>query len=526
MRDLSLDPTHLFAGENVQLLLDNLLIETSQDLTRRHYQPKRAADAPLIERDKPWEHLLYFTYSNHQVIRDPDEGLFKCWYEDLEGPDERLSSHHFNMFSRQLYAESRDGIHWEKPLLDVARHNGAPTNIVLGDPDYGQVHSCGYVIDPDAADAAQRYRAIYAHYWDRPSERGRRTECAHSPDGIHWSRYGTLPSFGRCGSRIGDVSTLYYDPESRDFVQITRHFLQRNAPANPVNPRSPVNRRSFNVPHEPHNFASYSQRRLWLTRSHDFIHWSEPVVIAATDDEEDNLDESFYGMPIFRVGRMYLGTVGVLHQVDNTMDVQLLMSRDMIRWKRVGKRQPFFAPSEVGNWDGRMVSITSAPIEVGDELWFFHGGTNYHHDFFLRGPTEGLDHPESSDPQGSNFGLGLAKLRKDGFASVAANRVREGVLCTRALYGVGNKLLINARCGEGGSIRVEVADENDEVLSSCTKDGCDPFLGDSVAHMVTWKQRPFLTREARKGPPPVCRLRFFLRNAELFSFRFEDVPAG
>ena len=34
--------------------------------------------------------------------------------------------------------------------------------------------------------------------------------------------------------------------------------------------------------------------------------------------------------------------------VDNEIEVQLLMSRDGLRWRRTGKRQPFLAPRGEG----------------------------------------------------------------------------------------------------------------------------------------------------------------------------------
>lgn len=246
-------------------------------------------------------------------------------------------------------------------------------------------------------------------------------------------------------------------------------------------------------------------------------------MIAAADDDEDNLDESFYGMPLFKVGGVFLGTVGVLHQVENTMDVQLLMSRDMIRWNRVGKRSPFFGPRGAGTWDAHMVSMVSAPIEVDDELWFFHGGTKYHHDWFLRGPVEGLDHPEARDPEGAEFGLGLATLRKDGFASLFANGVREGIVCTRPMSSVGGKLLLNGRCNSGGYIRVEVVDGNDEIVSYCSRENCDTFTGDSVKHTVTWHGLEKIEHHPDYRGMAVCKLRFFLKDSEIYSFRFEDL---
>lgn len=150
MRDLRRDSSQLFVQTCVQSLLDNVLIETSQDITRRWHQPQRYADGPLIKKDRPWEHALYFTYSNYQVLHDPQDGLFKCWYEDLEGPDEARSWQHFGMKSRQLYAESKDGINWRKPELDLYTIDGRRTNIVLGDDDYGQVHSAALRDRPSA----------------------------------------------------------------------------------------------------------------------------------------------------------------------------------------------------------------------------------------------------------------------------------------------------------------------------------------------------------------------------------------
>jgi hypothetical protein len=511
MRDLSLDSTLLYVQGKTQTFLDNVIIEMSQDVTRRWHRPERRIEQPVIQRDRPWEHTLYFTYSNHCVLYDPQDGLIKCWYEDMEGPP-KATGGHFGFFSRQLYAYSRDGLNWTKPELDVCSVDGQRTNIVLGSREYGQVHSAAYVIDEHPSTPDERFRAIYTYIDDQPGRSIHRTECAHSADGIHWQTYDTPPTFGTCDARLGDVSILYYDPDAREFVQNTRHCRMGRGPLNPRHPRNP----SFNSPHEPHRFDSYGQRRIFQCRSHDFVHWTEPMLVAAADDFEDNLDESFYGMAQFKVGGLYLGTVGVLRQVDNEMDVQLLMSRDGLRWQRTGKRQPFLAPRGEGSWDAHMVSLTSPPIPMGDELWFFHGGTNVHHDWWLTGVREGLQHPDALYPEKANFGLGLAVLRRDGFAGLYANELREGIVITRALASNGNRLIINGRCGPDGSIRAEIVDTHDQVLGDCSKQRCDAFAGDSVAHEVTWAGRAAFRPQ---GDSQLVRVRFYLRDAELFSFR-------
>lgn len=55
MRDLTKDSVHLFVKDDVQLFIDKILIEVTQDLTRRFYQPVRALTEPVLKRDKPWE---------------------------------------------------------------------------------------------------------------------------------------------------------------------------------------------------------------------------------------------------------------------------------------------------------------------------------------------------------------------------------------------------------------------------------------------------------------------------------------
>ncbi|MFH0964094.1 MAG: hypothetical protein V2A58_08775, partial [Planctomycetota bacterium] len=127
---------------------------------------------------------------------------------------------------------------------------------------------------------------------------------------------------------------------------------------------------------------------------------------------------------------------------------------------------------------------------------------------------DNIDHAESKDPSTVRYCLGLARLRRDGYVGLYATRYREGRVNTQGLMSAGTKLIINARCAPGGSVRVEVCDNFDEALEPCTFANCDPMTGDSVAHTVTWKGSAEIpVRDWRK-------LRFALRDAELFSFRF------
>ena len=519
MIDYTIDSAHLLVREYTQVFLDNLLLEYAYNVTRRWHQPARHGAGPVIQNDRPWEHVTYFTYSNYIVLRDPIDGLIKCWYEDLQHippKDRKKTAHAFK--SRLCYATSEDGVHFDKPELDICQVDGRKTNIVLGNSDYGDVHSAGIVIDPNAPTEDQRFRTLFTHMWVDGQEPKARAECAHSADGIHWKLYDQSPTMGICGSKLGDVSCIFYEPESRQFVQNTRHMAYGIGFFNLRNPYTPI--RHFD-PHYPHAAAMRCQRRVYQSRSSDFIHWSDPVLVVAADDDLDNLDESMYGMMQSTVGKTRLATCGVLRAVDNEMDVQLLLSRDGVRWKRTNKHQPFLAPRGEGHWDAHMVSLTSPPIEVDDELWFYHGGASVHHDWWMDGEEEGFDHPEVHDPSLWKYAMGVARLRKDGFASLDTSPCREGVVGTHPLLSGGTRLLINAKCRPGGSIHVEVVDRYNDPIEPCTKQNCDPVTGDSIEHTVTWKGSPEVPagRHVRRF---MRKLRFFLKDAEIFSFRFAD----
>ena len=516
MRDLRSDGINLVHRELVQTFVDNTIIESVQDIERVWHTPVRKQEDPLITEEMPWEHALWCgLFRATTVLRDPEDRLFKCWYQDQDGrPGKGIApgrNHaNFNMRSRQLYAESEDGIHWRKPELDVYEVDGSKTNVVLGGGDFGDAHHMSVVLDPHPPSKEERFRAIFVHLW--PDEAGiasgnSRLECAHSPDGIHWTIYPEAP-------RGAHLPSVFYDHAARQFVANGRYGAMASAPV--LNPRTPLTG-SFLKPHEPNRQLADATRRIWQYRSSDFIHWGDPILVAAVDDEEDNLDEQFYGMAQYKLGGAHLATISVLHGVRDEKDVQLLVSRDGIRWNRTNKRQPFLAPRGDGHWDAHVVSLPCPPIDVGDEHWFYYGGQNYRHDWWLCGQNEGLDHPEAYNPDGFSAGLGLAVLRKEGYASLSAGEVRDGVVVTQPLYGAGEKLQINATCREGGSIQAEVVDRFDTIIGGCTRERCDAFTGDEIRHTMTWEGKSGVPGDQRK-------VRFFLRNAEIYSFRF--IQAG
>ena len=76
------DAAMLNIGRDKQLLVDDLVIESVENICRTWHKPVKFQGSPLIKQDQPWEHIIYTNCSDYKVIHDPEAGLFKCWYSD------------------------------------------------------------------------------------------------------------------------------------------------------------------------------------------------------------------------------------------------------------------------------------------------------------------------------------------------------------------------------------------------------------------------------------------------------------
>ena len=120
--------------------------------------------------------------------------------------------------------------------------------------------------------------------------------------------------------------------------------------------------------------------------------------------------------------------------------------------------------------------------------------------------------------RGESISLRRFTLRIDGFVSVQAP-LSGGELITKPLIFAGRKLGINFSASVAGSIRAEILrDQMDTPIEGFTLDDCVEVLGDDLERVVRWSGGTDLSRLA--GIP--VRLRFVLRDADLFSFRFAD----
>lgn len=117
----------------------------------------------VLQADKPWEKSKYITLYCSVI---EDNGVYKMFYTHNNDDDKSNTG--------LLYAESKDGIHWEKPELGIVSYKGSKANNMLGIlANEGSV-----IFEPDAPEE-ERYKCFVDHL--------RKGTFLHtSADGIHW----------------------------------------------------------------------------------------------------------------------------------------------------------------------------------------------------------------------------------------------------------------------------------------------------------------------------------------------------
>ena len=106
-------------------------------------------------------------------------------------------------------------------------------------------------------------------------------------------------------------------------------------------------------------------------------------------------------------------------------------------------------------------------------------------------------------------------LRVDGFVSVQAP-LSGGEVITKPLTFHGGKLEINFSTSAAGSVRVELQDADRKPIAGYRLDDCHLQFGDELDRTVSWKAGADVSKLAGQQ----VRLRFELKDADLYSFRF------
>jgi len=467
-----------------QLFVDDFLIERTT-LQRTFHQPEYCRQNPVIKPGKPG---LYAAPFSGGACYDPADKLFKLWYTGVRPHSTR-------------YATSKDGIHWEKPELDVRRG----TNIVLEPRSFD---STTVWLDHNAKNPKERFKYFATEHlsWDDEWSFVYRT----SADGIHWSE-------PKAESRIGgDRSTAFYNPFREVWVcsQRTEDSAWRRTRSYVEGPTvaGMMAEVTYNGPRVEGDKIFRGET------TGKSVHWvgADDLDPRHTDPRSEEHAPQLYNLDAAPYESLMIGQFSIWQGPENDQcgelniqkrnDILLGFSRDGFHWDRPHRERFISCTWDEKSWRyGNVQSCAGGCLIVGDKLYFYFSG---------------LAKPRDGDEWDKDGATGLAILRRDGFASMDAGEKTETII-TRPVTFRGKHLFVNVDCPEG-ELEVEVLDRDGKVIEPFTLKNCEPVSSDKTLVQVNWQEGKDLAALAGK---PV-RFKFHLRNGSLYAFWVSPDESG
>lgn len=437
-------------GNRRELFVDNWLVDTAIGASLRLNPPQRRE--VVLQMDQPWEGGGSGIYS--VVFQDGDvcRMFYRATFPDKEdGGNEGCA-----------YAESVDGIHWERKNLGLIQYKNQDTNMVITG-DAGHNFSPFIDANPDCP-PEERYKAVAGH-------RPRVLTGFKSPDCLHWEKIREEPLMSK--GAFDSHNLAFYDTNLKQYVCYSRYFETGGAK----------------------DELSTGVRAIQRTVSDDFLNWSDP---------EPNRYET--GVPLehfytnatvqcpgaehlylaFPMRFMHERHKILEHTKVGVSDNVIISSRDGVNWSRPFLESWVRPGLDQRNWTQRNLIVAQGILETGDDFSMFIN-ENYSWDSaYIRRVT-------------------VPRFR---FGSMHAGR-RGGVLLTKPILFEGGKLSINYATAAPGSIRVGIVDEGGWPLARYSAEDCDVIYGDELERAVTWRGQSDLS---------------FLRGKKV-QFKFELIDA-
>jgi len=459
---LKLDTSH-------QLFIDDYLISSIEGLTREFHQPVKHPKNPLMRGG----------YAN--VFYDEQTKLFRMW-------------------NGGRYFTSPDGVEWG---------------------EIGRV-PVGYVMfNPDVPEEEGRYKGITERRWNPDSNEPGGFYVYHSRDGVTWEQRPQRPVLQRTANCMlpgefrpqgyGDATRFQWTDsdcfQARGVGDTTRWrydtVLKRyicDGKFNLYLPAEKIRQLGLGMDEKPR------LRLRTFSESEDLIHWSSPRMVMFPD-RLDPKDCQIYAHMGFVYESMWVGILQAMryHATGwKQTELQLTYSRDGRHWLRPQQRDPFIPLGAADSWEADYsLSSFTAPVLVGDELFIYYGGS--------RNPAR------DSNPGGPwPIDLGLAKLRRDGFASLNAGR-QPGQIVTRPLTFKGKSLFVNAEVASGGWVKAAVLSREATPIAGYDLQDAVAMTKGTTQGRLTWAAKDQLDASIDDH----LRIRFELKDAKLYSFWIE-----
>ncbi|HID75798.1 MAG TPA: hypothetical protein EYP56_07350 [Planctomycetaceae bacterium] len=479
-------------GSRRELFVDGFLIDRltgEAELRLHHPRPRGIA----IVHDAPWEGS---GSGYHTVFQDGDvyRMYYRGWHLDVS--QGKLDTGRHRPF--YCYAESSDGVHWRKPELGIVEFDGSKKNNIilegLGTHNFAPFKDGNPDCPPEA-----RYKALAG----TKSEGG--LFAFQSADGIHWSLMTAGPVI--TDGAFDSQNLAFWDPTLGKYRAYWRIFTAGVTKAKEWRPSG--------------------FRAIRTGTSSDFLNWGEHADLTYVDSPDEHLYTNqvnpYYRAPHILIGfptryldRGWSASMRALPERENRelrasasrrfgtalTEGLLMASRDGVRFKRWN--EAFLRPGiqRPGTWQYGQQYIACHVVETASSL---PGAPNELSIY----ATEGYWH-------GKGGRLRRYTLRLDGFVSASAP-MKGGELITKPLKFDGARLVLNFATSAAGSLRVEIQDLDGNPIEGFSLADCPDQFGDSVQRVVTWKGGA----DVKELAGHTVRLRFVLKDADLFAFQFQ-----
>ena len=468
-------------GARLELMADDHLIERFMGDARRvlHHPVMREV---ALEHDSPWEGS---GSGYHTVFRDGDK--YRMYYRGTQYTiaDGKLVEPHPPVV---CYAESTDGIRWEKPNLGLFEFDGSKENNIVWAEGQATHNFAPFKDARPGVPEDRRYKALAS------APRGRGLAAFASPDGVRWRVLAAEPVL--TDGAFDSQNLAFWDIERGEYRAYYRDFRK-------------------------------GYRDIRTATSPDFLHWTEGQWLeypgAAPEQLYTNQVHPYHRAPHLLIGLpMRYKERGWPASLESALpdsehrgqraavqqrygfavtDTLLMTSRDGVTFDRWGEAFIRPGPERPGTWNYGHLSAACGTVETPPAVEGM--------------PNELSIYAVEGHWTGTGDRLRRYTLRLDGFASVHAG-LPKGEMRTKPITFAGKELVLNFATSAAGFVAVAVHDADDQPIEGFGLNDCEPVFGDSLDRAVTWKGAADLSTLA--GRP--VRLRFVMKDADLYSLRF------
>lgn len=494
----------LSVGTRRQLLMDDRFVQAAQGISFVAHAPTKTGEACISS--EPGLELGGY----HSVLFDA--GTYHLWY---------------GAGAYVLYARSTDGIHWEKPNLNLAKVGAEPgttppPNVVLGrgiGGVKGGMHGLMVFLDPNASQA-ERFKLV-----TNPPEFDGQVQLFASPDGIHWQHAVTNALyFVRTNTKphhLDSQNVIFWDERLRKYVA----YFRKNVRGPGTQGRTVARAESPDLTHFPsvedsavvmeadpeHVVQAGSAKKQRLDLLDTYTNGTLKYPWAEDSYLMFPTEYYHYGGQVAEFRKQAPVNAGAL-------DTRFATSRDGITWQRYDHR-PFVGLGMKGEFDSKRTYMVYGvvPARNDRELYMYYLGTSEVHGWQRNDQNNRLLTAADLAPTGPSA-ISRLVLRRDGFVSARA-AYTGGEFTTPLIRFAGEHLLLNVDTSASGELRVEVLDERGQPLPKYSLEACDlVHTANELSRVVKWNGESSLKELAGK---PV-RLHFVMRDTDLYAFQFAE----